>query len=150
MPALAGQKFRATLLGILANIDVAPFVGTVTLSTTSTTYVDITGASKNFTKIGGVADSDLVVTVSASCYVSVASTGVKVGLNINASDVDATTMVINPTLTHSPLPTGAVRISGLPAGPYTLKLRALRSSGTGTITMDSGDTATMIIQEKLL
>jgi hypothetical protein len=150
MPDLAGQKARASRLGILGNFDIFTSIGGCTLSTASATYVDITGASKAFTKIGGSADSDLVVQVSLACYATVAPTVVKIGVSVNGSDSDATQMPINTANAHTALPTGAVRITGLAAGTYTVKLRALRVSGTGTVTIDVNDTVMMEFQERAI
>ncbi len=130
-----------------AAIDIFNSIGGCTLSTTSGTYVDITGGSKAFTKYGNATDSDLIVQVCVSGYVSVAATVVKIGLRVNGVDYDVSIMPINAANSHAPWPTGSVRITNLPNNVYTLQLRALKVSGTGTITIDNNDTVSMTIQE---
>lgn len=117
---------------------------------TSATYVDVTNASKSFTKIGSSTDSDLLVNVSVSCYVSVLGTNVKFGVRINGVDTDVTVMSINTATTHTTMPSGYVRITGLSAGTYTIQLRALRASGVGTVSIDASDTVSMNIKEQVI
>lgn len=150
MAPTAGQKLRASRLGAMANADVFSSLGGCSLSTTSGTYVDVTSASKSFAKIAAAADSDLIVQVSLACYATVAPTVVKIGVNVNGVDTDVSLMPINTANAHTALPTGAARITGLAAGTYTVKVRALRVSGTGTVTIDTNDTVTMVIQERAI
>lgn len=138
------------VLGQVANSDVFSSIGGCALSTTSASYVDITSASKSFTKIGAAADSDLIVLISLSGFVTVSGTGFKVGVQVNGVDRDATYMLMNSANTHIPLPMGAVRITGLAAGAYTVKARALRTTGTGTLTVDTSDSVTMVISERAI
>lgn len=149
MPEAAGSRLRASRLNQYANADIFNSLGGCLLSgITSATYVDITSASKSFTKIGGSAASDLIVRVNLSCYVSVAATVVKIGVRINGTDTDVMLMSINTASAHTTMPPGAVRITGLAAGAYTIQLRALRVSGTGTVSIDSSDTVAMDIRER--
>jgi hypothetical protein len=150
VPFYAGQKLRASRLNQVANSDIFDSVGGCSLSTTSATYVDITNASKSFTKLGAAADSDLIVELSLSLYSTVNATVVKLGVNVNSADSDVSIMPINTANAHETMPTGAVRIAGLGAGTYTVKARALRVSGTGTVTIDTNDTVTMVIQERAI
>lgn len=149
MPDTAGQKLRASRLRTLGNTDIFNTIGGGTIGgTASATYVDVAGAAKAFTKIGAAADSDLIVVVSVSCFVSVAGTVVRFGVRVNGVDSDVTQMPVNAALAHTPMPLGAVRLSGLAAGAYTAQLRVLRVSGTGTITVDINDTVTMYLEER--
>lgn len=132
----------------IASVDIFSSIGGCSLSTTSGAYVDITGAAKVFNKFGSAAESDLILMhVGVSGFSTVGSTGVKIGVNVNGVDYDVTFMLINTANNHAPLPTGGVRITGLPAAPYNIKLRALRTTGTGTITIDVNDTISWVIQE---
>jgi hypothetical protein len=133
-----------------ASKDVFSSRGGCTLATTSATYVDITNASKSFTKVGGAAESDLVISLSLSCYSTVTATVVKLAIQVNAVDNEVSLMSINTANTHTTMPTGAVRIASLAAGVYTVKARALRVSGTGTVTIDTSDTVTMELEERPL
>lgn len=146
----AGQRLRASRLNILANIDNFDSVGGCTLSTTSATYVDITNASKSFTKLGGATDSDLIIAVDLALYATVAPTVVKIGVRVNGTDTDAIIYSVNSANVHLATPAGTVHLTGLAAGAYTVQLRALRVSGTGAVTMDSNDTVSMLLSEKAI
>lgn len=148
MPISVGQKLRASRLSEVANTDIFNSIGGCTLSTTSASYVDITNATKSFTKIGSATDSDLIVTASLSGFSTVTGTDFRVGVNVDSTDYDLVKMAFNTANTHTALPTGAVRITGLAAGTYTVKLRAKRPAGTGTLTVDSGDSVSMVIHER--
>jgi len=138
------------LFSSVANSDIFGSVGGCTLSTTSGTYVDIVNATKSFTKAGAAADSDLIVWASVSGFSTVGTTEFAVGVNVNGVDRDLTKIIFNAANAHGTLPTGAVRITGLAAGTYTVKLRAKRNSGTGTLTIDAGDTVTFGMQERAI
>lgn len=146
----AGQRLRASRLNILANVDIFDSVGGCTLSTTSATYVDVTNASKSFTKIGGATISDLIIQLNLSMFSTVNATVAKLGLRVNAADSDVSIMPINTANAHEVMPTGTVRIASLDAGVYTVQVRALRVSGTGTLTIDANDTVSMVLQEKAI
>lgn len=144
------QKLRASRVNQLSNTAIFESLGGCSLSTTSATYVDITGASTSFTKLGGALESDMIVRVSMSLFVTVATTGIKIGVNVNGTDTDAAIITLNTANAHSTLPTGTVRITALAAGAYTVKLRALRSAGTGTLTIDGSDSVSMDIREQVI
>lgn len=149
MPDTAGQKLRASRLRTIENTDIFNTIGGGTIGgTASATYVDVTGASKSITKVGASADSDLIVMLSVSCFVSVAGTVVRFGVRVNGVDIDMTQMPVNAASAHTPMPLGATRITGLAAGTYTVQVRVLRVSGTGTITVDVNDTVTMYLEER--
>lgn len=150
MPDSAGQKLRASRVRMLANEDIFSSIGASSLSTTSGTYTDITGATKSFTKIGDASESDLIIDVSLSGFVTSTGTGFKVGVNINGTTYDATSLLFNTANAHAALPTGSVRVNGLPAGTYTVKLRALRTTGAGTLSIDSSDTVTFKMKERAI
>lgn len=130
-----------------ANKDFLNSVGGCSLTTTSATYVDITGASKAFNKYGGASDSDFLITVNLAMYSATNPSTVKIGVNINGSDYDVIIHSYNTANSHMPVPQGCVRITGLAAGVYTVKLRALRVSGTGTLNIDSNDNVLIICEE---
>jgi hypothetical protein len=146
----AGQKLRASRLAQLANVDVFASLGGCSLTLTSATYVNITNASKSFTKLGGATDSDLVVQASLSAWSSATATIIKIGVNVNSADTDAITFPFNTASVHTTSPDGIARITGLAAGAYTVQLRALRVSGAGTVTIDTQDTVSMTIREQVI
>ena len=137
---------------IMANKDTFSAIGTAGLAaSTSGSYVDITGTTKTFTKIGAAADSDLIISgVSVSGFVSVGNTEFAVGVNVNGTDRDVTKLNFNAANQHTPLPPGHVRITGLAAGTITIKVRAKRNSGTGTLTVDTGDCVSFVVEERAI
>lgn len=140
-----------TTASIMANKDTFNSVGGCTLSTTSASYVDIVNATKSFTKIGASADSDLIISgVGVSGFSTVGTTEFAVGVNVNGVDRDVTKLNMNSANVHTALPTGAIRITGLAAGTYTVKLRAKRNSGTGTLTIDAGDAVSFVMEERAI
>jgi hypothetical protein len=133
-----------------ASDDVFSSRGGCTLSTTSASYVDVTNASKAFTKVGSSSESDLLVELSVCCYATAAPTVVKFAVQVNGTDNEVVVFSINTANIHMTFPVGAVRITGLAASGYTVKARALRVSGAGTVTIDSSDTVTMVLKERPL
>jgi hypothetical protein len=144
-----GDAADATMR-IANNQDVFVSLGGCSIPSTSTSYVDITGASKSWTKIGSAAQSDVMVYVGASGFVTVASTGFVIGVNINGIDTDVTYMLMTNAATETTLPGAWVRISSVPAGTYTVKLRSKRNSGSGNLGMSTGSSVTFRIEERLL
>jgi hypothetical protein len=140
-----------TTLQSVVNEEIFSSLGGCTLSTTSSTYVDIVNAARSFTKVGSATDSDIFIEVSLSGFATVGVTEFAVGVSINSVDRDITKMIINTANAHTPFPTGYVRVTGLAAGTYNpVKLRAKRNSGTGTLTIDTGDTVSFKIKERAI
>src|SRR5437773_1468564 len=131
----------------ITNITVGTFLTTAGLAASgSTSYVDVTGTSINWTKNGDSSSSDVLAIIMASCFVSVASTQPFFGLAIGATDYDVVAMTVNPINTHTMI--GGVRaITGVAAGVYTPKVRFKRGSGTGTTSIDTGDSVTVLVAE---
>lgn len=121
----------------------------LSLSTTSSTLVDMPGASTSFTKLLGSTASNLVVLVSCSMFSTVGSTTLDIAINCNSTDTTAGNFVLNTANVHETLPTGSVSLTGLAAGTYTVKVRTKRNSGTGALTQDGTDSVLMQIWEKL-
>lgn len=151
MPLPSGHVVTADEFASTYNEDVFVNLGgsSITVSTT-TSYADITSASKSWTKILGSSASDVIVTATLSGQSSATNTGVKIGVNINGTDTDVILFAFSSANVHHTLPTGYARISGLAAGTYTVKLRAKRTSGTGTFTIDANDTVSFRVEEKIL
>ena len=73
-----------------ASDDVFSSRGGCTLSTTSASYVDVTNASKAFTKVGSSSESDLLVELSVCCYATAAPTVVKFAVQVNGTGATLT------------------------------------------------------------
>jgi hypothetical protein len=122
----------------ISNVGLFSSLGGCTLSTTSSTYVDITSASLSWTKIGGSADTDVEVRIDVDIYAATAgSTGAKLAININGTDYDVKLVFISPLGSLDGTQSAVVRVTGVTAGSWTPKLRVKRTSGTGTLTVDS-------------
>jgi hypothetical protein len=150
MPLPSGHVVTADEFAIATNKDSFGSLGGCSVPSTSASYVDITGASKAWTKIGSAAQSDVMVFAEASGFVTVANTVMAIGVNINGVDTDVTFMNFANSGLGLSLPGAWVRITGVPAGPYTVKLRIKRNSGTGALGIGSGDTVSFRVEERLL
>jgi hypothetical protein len=71
-------------------------------------------------------------------------------VNINGIDTDVTYMLMSTSAVETALPGAWARISSVPAGTYTVKLRAKRNSGTGNLGMSTGSTGSFRVEERLL
>lgn len=150
MPLPAGHVVTGNEFAAATNADNANFIGTISLPNISSgTYIDITGASKAWTKWLSAAASDIEVEVSVSGWVTVATTSMKVGIRIGSTDYDVATYIYNTVSDHRTF-IGRARITGVAAGSYTPQLRVLRSAGTGLFNIDSADTVSFQIEEKIL
>lgn len=140
------------VLGAARNEDVFGSVGTCSIVvSTTTSYADITGASKNFNKILGGAGSDLIIDqISVGAWSNATTTNMKIGVNVNGVDTDVSIFQFSFANDRETIVGVPVRLAGLAAGLYTVKLRALRSSGTGTITVDTLSTVSFHMQERPL
>jgi hypothetical protein len=139
--AILGALRKITNLQVMRAQTTASLAGS-----SSTSYVDVTGTTVSWAKTGDASGSDVVFVLLASCYVSAAATQPGLGVAIGGTDYDITQMIVNPINTHMPI-VGARAISGVPAGAYTPTVRFKRISGTGTTTIDTGDTVSYLICE---
>ncbi len=125
-------------LSRLSNLGVFASAGGCSLATTSASYVDITNASLSWTKLGGATDTDILVAVAISMYSATSGTTAgKVGINIGGTDTDVILTWHSAASTIQGSYVGFKKITGVAAGALTPKLRALRTSGSGTLTVDS-------------
>jgi len=133
-----GDEWLQILNGLLriTNIQIFSSAGGCTLSTTSSSYVDVTNATLAFTKLGSSSESDIGLFVCLDMYSTVTSTGATIAANIGGTDTDAFIAYSSAGNTVTPHG-GLVKITGIGAGSYTVKLRAKRTSGTGVLTVDS-------------
>lgn len=125
--------------------------GGCTLSTTSASYVDITNASTTWTKLGDGASSNIIILIMVDIYPATAgSTVAMLGVNIGGTDYDTKTATLSTLGTIGGTHVGARVITSVGAGSYTVKLRAKRTSGSGTLTVDSLCNESFLILEQPL
>ncbi len=123
-------------------------------STTSASFANVFGAggvfafSCNGTKQAGAATSNLLCTVSTSCFSSAINTAVEWevrDLNSGANAV-ITSNFFNVASDHRWM-SGTQLITGVPAGAYNIAPRWRRSAGAGTLQRQSDDRLTLLVQE---
>lgn len=117
-------------------------------STTSASYVDMpAGSSKAFTKLNA-AVSQLRVQFSASSFVTgAAATVCQYGIRVNGVDYDISRQYFNAVSDHRTCPAGVFYVTGLAAGAWTVQGRWKRTTGTGTLAVDSGDWISIDVSE---
>lgn len=118
-------------------------------STSSTSLVDWnTGSavSTSFTKRGGT-ETQLFVSIHCQGVMTVAADSVQLGVRVGSTDYSNSIPHYFTTLSAHREMTELVFVSGLAAGTYTCKLRALVTAGVGTFNIDGNDFAQLIIQE---
>lgn len=107
-------------------------------SSTSSSFANLAGTS-SFDITKGSSGSRLKVAMQATAFLSAGSnTRLEWAALVDGVDNVVTNTFINPTLTHT-LFAGAVYISGLAAGTYTIQGRWRRVSGAGTLARGSDD-----------
>lgn len=131
----------------LSNIGVFSSLGGCSLGTTSSSYVDITNASATWTKQGGSADTDVLSIFACSIFSTVATTGSKLAININGTDYDMMLAFASLASTAVGAYVGIARITGVAAGTWTVKARAKRLSGTGTVSIDGNGNVMWLVGE---
>jgi hypothetical protein len=114
-------------------INVSGAVPNSNFTTSSTTYVDVTGASATITTTGG----DVQIWFSGPGH----SATQEAQFTINNNGSDCSQLAVLTAGGQTNLPVSLVyRLAALTAGTYTLKLRAKVTSG-GTLTMNFGSSA---------
>jgi hypothetical protein len=133
----------------IRNIKTFSGLNTCSLSTTSSSYVDITNASTSWAKGGASGDTDILVAVSVSIYATGATTTqAYLGINIAGTDYDVCLALITQASVLAGTWVGFSTITGVAAGSYTPKLRAKRSAGSGTLTVDvTNSTVAFLVAE---
>lgn len=135
--ALAG----ITNLGIMSAIGAASLA-----ASTSATYVDVTGTGMTWNKLRDSASSDVIVLLALRAFTTVASTQLDFGINVGGTDYDVVRGDSNLASTHETY-VGFLQIAGVAAGAGSPKVRFRRNSGTGAITINTGDTVAYLIGE---
>jgi hypothetical protein len=121
------------------------FSGTQT-SAVNNSYVDMPagGSMSNFVK--RFSDTRLAVFMAVSSYATTAGLGAKFGVRINGVDYDVARRTHNALSDHQ-FCMGTVDIPAIAAGTYTVQGRMTRTSGTGTLNIDTGDDFSLRVTE---
>src|SRR2546423_2742401 len=144
---VTGITFATGLAQKLANIGVFNSIGGCTLAaSTSATYVDVTGASFSWTKLGDGSASNILAILLLSCWTSVAATQPTFGVGIGGTGYDLARMTVNPVSSHISIG-GGRSLTGVAARAHNPQLRFKRAAGTGGVNIDTGDTVSMILIE---
>lgn len=124
---------------------------TVSDTTASGTYTNVTGAVTTFLK--RTAGSRVRVDGDVSAFVTgTANTKPRYGLDFISLDgfptvrVDLMEMLINPLATHTVV-SGSSVFTGITAGNWTVQLLWLRASGAGTLNINADDWVSFIVAE---
>lgn len=118
----------------------------VSVSTTSASYIDVTGLSTSYTKNGDSSSSDLLVFVLTGWRTN-SIANARWGVGIGGTDYDVVEFELTTMFNAHIQTVGWVKITGVAAGSYTVQGRVKRKSGTGTITSDSSDTFALLVIE---
>lgn len=114
-------------------------------TTTSASYVNVPGTSSlAYTK--KTSASKLVLTLNVSYWATAANTSTRLGLRVDTTDYDCTNFFFNTNSLHMQVSCTIV-LSGISAGSKTIQARWKRMSGTGTLSMDSGDWTNITVIE---
>jgi len=89
------------------------------------------------------APRQVMATVSWSAYSTVASTGVSYFLDVNGTPTTSMPFYFNEANSHRSM--SGNWLLTIPAGTVTITFYAVRSSGTGVITMDSNDFSSLTL-----
>lgn len=109
-----------------------------TKTTTSSSYADVDGASMEVTIDKKLADTDVLIDLRFSFYATAVPSRLVLGVSESGTDYEVHSRDINTANSHSE-GSALRKITGLAAGSHTFRLRWKRTSGSGTITMDTND-----------
>lgn len=146
-PSYAEMSLIVNAVRRLSNKAIFNSIGGCSLSTTSASFVAITGATINYTKLGNGTQSDVFAFVSVSARVSAQPNNIVWAIQDSATSTTYTTHSLNFNTANAHRATmGAVRITGLTNSSHTFNLVA-KVSGGATATIDSNDTVMMMFFE---
>jgi len=141
------EEADRTIAFAVPHTDMVHVVPTPTRVTTSSSYVNFPDTSSvTFTKLRS--DTDLVLSMWGSSYVSVTSTSTDLALQINGTDHQVAYLFHNTINEHASC-NGINSVTGLAAGTYVVQLRWRRFSGTGTVSCDGADPISWTVTETL-
>lgn len=117
------NNLEAGVVAAPSRVNTVAITPVAAISTTSATFVDITGLTMSVVTIGG----DLLVLMEGGACSANGSTGIVFGISVNGVDYPVCTP-IDATTVKSPFG-GHVVVTGLAAGTYTVKGRFRQQSG---------------------
>ncbi|HEY6018589.1 MAG TPA: hypothetical protein VIY48_01455 [Candidatus Paceibacterota bacterium] len=129
----------------LCNITMFNSQGGCSLSSSATTYTNVTSASQSFTKVYDAATSNILVIFAATSSRASGGSNTTFGINDGTTDRDMAVIQFNTANEHQ-LAIGGVLITTLEPKTYTFQLRA-KGSGATAMTIDTNDTVTMLFLE---
>lgn len=137
-----------TAIQRLTNVQLFMSIGGCTLFTTSATDVNVQGASQAFTKYGDATESDVLVVLGISSFVSAQPNIISFGVNDQggAGTTHATHFMYFNVASHHDMSWGLTRISLLTPNAYNFQVMA-NVTGGATATVNSGDQVFMLIAE---
>lgn len=146
-PALTDEGGGQITIYPIPNI---PSIGNVAPSisrtTTSASYADISSAEFDLAITKIAAGTDVLIVIHISMLSTAANTGLTLAVAEAGTDYEVTRFDINTANAHISF-SAIVRIAGLSAGAHTFRPRWLRRVGAGTITMNTDDRVSMSLQE---
>jgi len=139
-----GQRLSSADMQALTNCKGLYTAGPSATSTSSTWATF--GSTVTFVKVD--ADSQVLADMYVSGWANTASCFGDIGLRFGSSayDFPVTYISLGYVSTHRSF-SGHQLLGGIPSGSYTVSMLIRRTSGTGTITLDSNDTLSYTIWE---
>ena len=117
-----------------------------TLTTSSATYADVDGSNMEVTITKKMPDTNICIDLRASSFSTDVNTVLRFGIYVSSTDYDIAYQYFNISFAHL-YASGAIIISGLPAGSHTFRLRWKRLSGSGIVTINTDDRVILIAEE---
>lgn len=131
----------------VSNQNLFSAIGTASLTASATSYTSATGAAQSFTKNRGSTLTDVLGIILVAGFRSTSTVPLTtIAINDGTTDWPAAVIAYNTLLEHLSFG-GVARMTGLAAGSYTMTLRAKESAATGSWTLNSGDTVSMMLME---
>ena len=144
-----GAFSTTQLLSALRSVSNLTLFGTLSgasAAVTGTAYTSVTGASQSFTKTQGSSLTNVLGLIIPSAFKATATNTVSYAISDGTTDWTAVTFTYNTTAEHMQTP-GGVLMTGLAAAAYTMTLRAKMATASGTLTINTDDTVSMLLME---
>lgn len=131
--------------GPLGHVDFYTTGATAAIASTAFTSLGGTATTPSFTKLKD--GTRLKIDLRCACFVTVGGTQVEWAVRVNSVDYGpAAGVFVNPAGQHTAM-SGIAYADGVPAGSYTGLLRARQVSGTGVVSVNTGDPIWLTIDE---
>lgn len=118
-----------------------------TENTSSATFVDMTGASVNFSKVRS--DSALIFTLLLSGFTTSAASAVEYQVLFNSSIAGFATRFLYNTTSEHHSAGGSNAVLGVDAGPVSAQIQWRLALGAGPVRTDTNDRISLLITESL-